>query len=322
MDDIDEGVLLKTIRIPKNILFLTERLPEPNYDKGRGNIKNAIINNNRDKKFTFPNKFLPNIKLKFNNNQKNNEKNNNINLNILNKNKGNNRINISEKNAEETKLSLKENIDNVHENNEDNNNNLNGEANNHNNKKNNLKNNTDLSIKNNIEIRRNKTNSKHRVMTIEEEIKELNYMLLKDEMIKKDEDKSKIFKKEKTDIYYNLLPFQKNNNMCDLSEKKEYDLSYLNPKKYQKKIKRIIPKDDEFQKYLKSIGLGDIYKLCMPNSFEKNSYKNRYKLKNKYGHFLPQIYRINNNKKENENFYEEKKIIPNRRLIPIGKKLI
>jgi hypothetical protein len=60
----------------------------------------------------------------------------------------------------------------------------------------------------------------------------------------------------------------------------------------------------------------------MPNSVEKDSYNNRYKSKNKYGHFLPKIYSINNNKKGKENIYEENKIIPNRRLIPIGKKLI
>lgn len=159
-------------------------------------------------------------------------------------------------------------------------------------------------------------------MTIDEENKELNYLFLKDEIIKKEEDKIKIFKKENTDIYHNLFPIQKNKVMNDLSEKKEYDSSYLNPKKYQHKIKRIVPKDDGFQKYLKSIGLGDMYKLCMPNSVEKNSYNNRYKPKNKYEHFLPKIYSINNNKKEKENIYEGKTIIPNRRLIPIGKKLI
>ena len=30
-DDIDEGVVLKTIKIPKNILNLSEKLPELNY---------------------------------------------------------------------------------------------------------------------------------------------------------------------------------------------------------------------------------------------------------------------------------------------------
>ena len=344
MDDIDEGVLLKTIRIPKNILFLTERLPEPNYDKGKGNgkNKNININNNKDKKITFPSNFLPDIKLKFNRtkNQKEIDKNtNNINLNLVNKNKGINHVNKSEKKTQEKTKIHQENIDNENENNVDNNNNLNGENNNNNSGKkiidnnnlnamipnNNSKVNHDFVIKNNIEMKRNKTNSRSRVMTNDEEKKPSNNIHLKYDINKKDEELKKIFKKDNT--YQNLLPIPKSKVRIGLSEKKEYDSSYLNLKKYQNKKKRIFPKEDEFQKYLKSIGLGDMYKLCMPNSVEKNSiknYNNRYKPKNKYGNLLPNIYSINNNnnKKEKENIYGENKIIPNRRLIPIGKKLI
>ena len=47
MDDIDEGVLLKTIRIPKNILFLTERLPGSNYD----NAKTINLSSNESTNF-------------------------------------------------------------------------------------------------------------------------------------------------------------------------------------------------------------------------------------------------------------------------------
>ena len=344
MDDIDEGVLLKTIRIPKNILFLTERLPEPNYDKGKGNgkNKNININNNKYKKITFPSNFLPDIKLKFNRtkNQKEIDKNtNNINLNLVNKNKGINHVNKSEKKTQEKTKIHQENIDNENENNVDNNNNLNGENNNNNSGKkiidnnnlnamipnNNSKVNHDFVIKNNIEMKRNKTNSRSRVMTNDEEKKPSNNIHLKYDINKKDEELKKIFKKDNT--YQNLLPIPKSKVRIGLSEKKEYDSSYLNLKKYQNKKKRIFPKEDEFQKYLKSIGLGDMYKLCMPNSVEKNSiknYNNRYKPKNKYGNLLPNIYSINNNnnKKEKENIYGENKIIPNRRLIPIGKKLI
>jgi len=34
-EDMDEGVLLKTIRIPNNIIFLGEKLPEKNYEKAK-----------------------------------------------------------------------------------------------------------------------------------------------------------------------------------------------------------------------------------------------------------------------------------------------
>lgn len=32
IDDMEEGVLLRTIRIPKNLLCLSDKLPEANYD--------------------------------------------------------------------------------------------------------------------------------------------------------------------------------------------------------------------------------------------------------------------------------------------------
>ena len=46
-DDIDEGVLLRTIRIPKNILNLAEKLPESNYDYLPG-INNKKKRKNKD----------------------------------------------------------------------------------------------------------------------------------------------------------------------------------------------------------------------------------------------------------------------------------
>ena len=67
MDEMDEAVLLKTIRIPKNILFLTERLPEANYDNRKNNLKMKDFNNNKKK--TFPNNLLPDIKFQFNKNK-------------------------------------------------------------------------------------------------------------------------------------------------------------------------------------------------------------------------------------------------------------
>jgi len=63
--DMDEGMLLKTIRIPKNILFLTDRLPGANYNESDKGVFN--------KKYTFPNNNLPNIKRKIDN-----EKNKNL----------------------------------------------------------------------------------------------------------------------------------------------------------------------------------------------------------------------------------------------------
>ena len=82
IDDMEEGVLLKTIRIPKNILCLTDKLPEANYDnpyhkkkfKKEGSIekdndkdKDKINNNTNidcNKGSTFPNNCLPDINSK------------------------------------------------------------------------------------------------------------------------------------------------------------------------------------------------------------------------------------------------------------------
>ena len=124
LDKMDEGVLLKTIRLPKNILFLTERLPVANYDKGKGSIKKerniSLNNNNREKKITFPNNLLPDIRLKYNtiSDQTNNEKlTNNLKINIINKNKGiisdknsmNNSIEKNSNNNENIDVKISEN---------------------------------------------------------------------------------------------------------------------------------------------------------------------------------------------------------------------
>ena len=67
--NVDESELLKTIRIPKNILFLTDKLPGSNYEKDKKK-------ENFNKKNTFPNNNLPNIKKNIENgSQRENNKN-------------------------------------------------------------------------------------------------------------------------------------------------------------------------------------------------------------------------------------------------------
>ena len=60
IDNMDEGELLKTIRIPKNILFLTDKLPEANYDNHL-TTGNKMRNHNNN--LSFPSEALPDIKL-------------------------------------------------------------------------------------------------------------------------------------------------------------------------------------------------------------------------------------------------------------------
>ena len=112
LDNMDEGVLLRTIRIPKNIIFLSEKLPEKNYEKAKSHSK-AMGRNIHKQKIgnQNPNSSLPNIKLLKNINSPSLQ-----NIKITNNN--NNNIHIDEKNKE------KQN------NNKLNNNNLNGHINN------------------------------------------------------------------------------------------------------------------------------------------------------------------------------------------------
>ena len=110
MDNIDEGVLLRTIRIPKNIIFLSDNLPEKNYEKSKSHSKamgrhihkfTSSTENNNNNKNSLPNiKILNNLKtnnlrsLQVKNNIDNNNNNNAVNnININNNNNDINNIN-------------------------------------------------------------------------------------------------------------------------------------------------------------------------------------------------------------------------------------
>ena len=94
IDNIDEGVLLQTIRIPKNVLFLADRLPGSNYNKKK-NEKNLP-----DIKFTEGNE---------SNNNNNNKKSNNMHMKLNSVSKSvvqkenNNNNNYNSENLTETK---------------------------------------------------------------------------------------------------------------------------------------------------------------------------------------------------------------------------
>ena len=105
-DDMDEGVLLRTIRIPKNILNLSDKLPESNYDYLPGINKNKRNKDNSNNTST-----LPDIQSHSSFNKENNSinENNRNNFHILNSNENNvNKkiINIKLKNNKSKNLSL------------------------------------------------------------------------------------------------------------------------------------------------------------------------------------------------------------------------
>ena len=163
----------------------------------------------------------------------------------------------------------------------------------------------------------NQKNSNKSLKNYEEEKKQLN-KIKKTEIFKIENNINNLLKRDKSiDNHKNKLGLNSN-------EKKEYEQYNLNNKKYQNKKRTKLLKDD-FQNYLKSIGLGDMYKLCMPNNnLDDNLYKNynnRYNPINRNLNYLPNIYSIKKIVNDKSNIGENK-IIPNRRLVPLGKKIV
>ena len=62
IENMDENVLLRTIRIPKNILFLTDKLPVSNYESDKNKNLELKQKPKINAKKTFPNNCLPDIK--------------------------------------------------------------------------------------------------------------------------------------------------------------------------------------------------------------------------------------------------------------------
>ena len=80
IDDMEEGVLLRTIRIPSNLLCLSDKLPEANYENPFKQRKLEFNKNKiNNKGNTFPNSNLPeiNCRNKIKNNENINDNDNN-----------------------------------------------------------------------------------------------------------------------------------------------------------------------------------------------------------------------------------------------------
>ena len=356
LDTNDEGVLLKTIKVPKNIIFLTEKLPVANYDDNNNEHNNKYIKNNNkeeDKKEndinetkeeikntkkenTFPSNILPNIKFNFpeqNNQQKEINKFNNNNLELL------------------TNNDKKENIKEI------NNDIINDETKIIDRKiKLNDKNNFDKKITEK-EMKKEKTIdlleiNKDLMKMKEKQIIKRNYINLSlipinknmnsdfvnikinqiNHLAKKSNSNSRrnLFHKEssKKDLFHNHFSNKSNRIKVNSREKKDLSFYELNNKLNNINLtKNSKNQQDDFFKYLKSIGLGDMYKLCMPNYIENNmtkNYNNRYKNGTKKINYLfnPNKGKINDYEIDKDNNNNKNKIVPNKRLVPLGNKII
>ena len=301
IDDMEEGVLLRTIRIPSNILCLSDKLPEANYEnpfkQRKLNFDKNKINNKGN---TFPSNVLPEINVRNKNKKENNEeekvhreteikyKNNKkgkkICIDLFNKAK---LINI------ETKFSVDKDKKN---------NNIITDL---------IPNNSLKKIKRRINLSKNLSHSKNKNNLSIKKITKIystnNNEEKVDNEIKKDEKTQDI----NTLIVNNKNKIRKNNN---------------------KKLR-------EMQKYFNDLGINDTYKLYIPQleiqNSNKNSINNDFKSRNKnleknntkkiinrYTNNLPNLYqhKIGKTNSNSLNHYDNKKYdiipkpIPNRKI--------
>ena len=301
IDDMEEGVLLRTIRIPSNILCLSDKLPEANYEnpfkQRKLNFDKNKINNKGN---TFPSSVLPEINVRNKNKKENNEeekvhreteikyKNNKkgkkICIDLFNKAK---LINI------ETKFSVDKDKKN---------NNIITDL---------IPNNSLKKIKRRINLSKNLSHSKNKNNLSIKKITKIystnNNEEKVDNEIKKDEKTQDI----NTLIVNNKNKIRKNNN---------------------KKLR-------EMQKYFNDLGINDTYKLYIPQleiqNSNKNSINNDFKSRNKnleknntkkiinrYTNNLPNLYqyKIGKTNSNSLNHYDNKKYdiipkpIPNRKI--------
>ena len=346
LDTNDEAVLLKTIRIPKNIIFLTEKLPGAKYDKDNNKSNKRITNDenkndinkdninkelNKKKKFTFPNNLLPNIKFNFTDRENQNIQPDKID----DKNNFNNNNNII-KNSEDN--GKNENIINININKKEiknKNNSVTDEKKkiiNQTIKERTLDINRDINKTKEKLINKKKNNINLSLLPLNKDIipDYLNYKV--NHLNKKPSSNSKrnIFHKENSNrnIFRNQNTNRINKIKISSREKRENSYSNLNSNlEYDNSnMKNSKIQQDDFFKYLKSIGLSDMYKLCMPNYIEKKKKKNcnnRYKFGNKKGNILPNINQLTNKNIKNEiNKDNKNKIVPNKRLVPLDNKVI
>ena len=303
IDDMEEGVLLRTIRIPSNLLCLSDKLPEANYENP---FKQRKLEFNRNKintkGNTFPNSNLPDIK-------------------CINKTKNENINNEEQKVFRETELKLKknkidENLIPI--------------------KRKELKielfNKTKLlNIETKFSVDKNKRNKNvvtelHSNYSLNKRKHKLN--LSKHLSNSKNKINLSIKKDEK--IYKN------HEEKVDNDPKKDEIMPNLNTLTHKRRKKNGNKKMKEMQKYFNDLGINDTYKLYIPqleiHNSNKNSINNDFKIKieklntkkieNRYVQNLPNLYqyKIRKNNSNSLNHYDNKKYdiipkpVPNRKI--------
>ena len=303
IDDMEEGVLLRTIRIPSNLLCLSDKLPEANYENPFKQRKLEFNKNKiNNKGNTFPNSNLPEIKCgnktkKENDNNEEEKVHRETELNYKKNKKGENLLKIKKNNLKlelfnkakliniETKFSVDKNRRN----------------------KNIL---TELYPNNSLSKGKQRPRLNLSKQQLSNSKKMININIKKKDNTNNNYNEEKVDNEIKTD---EIIP----------------DLNSAIYKRFKKKDnKKLI----EMQKYFNDLGINDTYKLYIPqlemHNSNKNSINNDLKTKNnkkvekinikkashRYLENLPDLYqyKIRKNNSNSLNHYNNKKydIIP------------
>ena len=313
IDDMEEGVLLKTIRIPSNILCLSDKLPEANYENPFKQRKLQFNKNKLNNKGnTFPNNSLPQISC--------GNKNNKDNIN-----------NEEEKAHIETEIKYKKNNKDENIDNNDN------------------KNKKKLGIES---LNKAKLLNLETKFSVDKNQRNKNIIteLLPHYTLNKRKQRLNLSKNlshsKNKNILINKIN-EKNSNLNNNEEKvnneikNEEILKNVEPlnKKNNKTRKNNNKKMREIQKYFNDLGINDTYKLYIPqldiHNSNKNSINNDLNLRNKfidkisskkivnrYTNNLPNLYqyKIRRNNSNSLNHYDKQKLniipkpIPNRKM--------
>ena len=303
IDDMEEGVLLRTIRIPSNLLCLSDKLPEANYENPFKQRKLEFTKNKiNNKGNTFPNSNLPDIK-------------------CINKTRKENINNEEQKVHRETELKLKknkidENLIPI--------------------KKKELKielfNKAKLlNIETKFSVDKNKR-SKNVVTELHSNysLNKRKHKLNLSKHLSNSKNKINLSLKKDEKIYKN------HEEKVDNDIKKDDIMPDLNTLTHKRRKKNNNKKMKEMQKYFNDLGINDTYKLYIPqleiHNSNKNSINNDFKIKieklntkkaeNRYVQNLPNLYqyKIRKNNSNSLNHYDNKKYdiipkpVPNRKI--------
>ena len=295
-EENEDLALLKTINIPKNLLFLTDKLPQPNYDKKKNNnnTNNSLKTSANTLILSTQKQILP---LNINNNE-NSKNSNQINNNII-----KNKLNSKEKKIEIKKIEITNNIKPI-------NINLISE-----NKKEDNVNDDNLSIKKNEEKKAISLNKDDIVKNEEQLLKKENNDILKNKIIVNDKKEEKIknnlnennnIKNEKLEKEENerIEKEEKENKEKEEKEKKEKEEKEKKEKEKKEKEEKEKKEKEEFEKKIQEQKLLKMKLLKEQEEFERKEreYKEKLKLEKE------QKLRLENEEKQKQKYLMEIKM--------------